>query len=253
MPPPEPAIKDEPGFCDECARTAPADSCPQVLVSQCQVCVNEERDNDQLCVKHYLIRHLSCNWNEGGYTAAKEESLIPPMTDECPDRELTVEEKATNAETWAHIHMVQCVLFEVICELQHRALTHDLTKLRDPEVSVFTEMTPKLRTSTFMSDEYKGFLEKMKPALDHHYRHNLHHPQNRPEGVMGMTLVDLIEMLVDWKCAGKRHANGDIMESIRKNTDRFKIPEALVRILVNTVNEFGWAGPESPHIPTSQA
>jgi hypothetical protein len=84
-----------------------------------------------------------------------------------------------------------------------------------PEVQVFDEFTPKLRTSTYGSDAYKGHLEAMGGGLKHHYAHNRHHPEFFGEdGVDGMALVDLIEMLADWKAAAERHENGDLAKSL---------------------------------------
>jgi len=93
------------------------------------------------------------------------------------EHELTQAEQATNAETWKHIDLVMQLLGSAQIELMRRQFTHDRTKLIAPEVSVFTEYTPKLATSTYGSEEYKGFLEGMKPALDNHYAHNRHHPE----------------------------------------------------------------------------
>jgi len=78
--------------------------------------------------------------------------------------ELTECEKAMNAETWAHIHQVQQFLLRFAGDLMRRALEHDQSKLRPPEVSVFAEYTPKLRGSTYGSEEYKRFLAEMRPS-----------------------------------------------------------------------------------------
>ena len=69
-------------------------------------------------------------------------------------------------------------------------------------VGTFDEYTPKLKHSTYGTDEYKGFLAGMGAGLEHHYAHNRHHPEHHAGGVHGMNLVDLIEMLADWKAAG---------------------------------------------------
>lgn len=154
---------------------------------------------------------------------------------------LTEAEKATNAETWKHINQVQWHIGEIVYHLQMRALVHDQSKLLPPEVSIFTEYTPKLKHSTYGSDEYKGFLKEMQPALDHHYANNSHHPEYYPNGIDGMTLLDLIEMLADWKAATMRHADGDIDKSLAINRGRFGISDQLMAILENTVKELGWA------------
>ena len=108
------------------------------------------------------------------------------------------------------------------------------SKLQPEELDTFIEYSPKLKASEYNSPEYHENLAAMKPALHHHYANNLHHPQYWPNGVMDMTLVDLIEMLVDWKSSTERTKDGDIFKSIEINKDRFNIPEPIVQILRNT-------------------
>lgn len=151
------------------------------------------------------------------------------------EQRLNQAELATNAETWDHINLVMKLLASAQIELMRRQFTHDRSKLLPPEVSMFTEFTPKLATSTYGSDEYKQFLADMKPALDHHYACNRHHPEFFETGIEGMNLFDLLEMLIDWCAACKRHNDGNIHRSIEINTKRFNLSPQLVRILENTV------------------
>lgn len=128
-----------------------------------------------------------------------------------------------------------------IKELVDRSVRHDRSKTEDPELAVFNEYTPKLKHSTYGSDEYKGFLAAMKTGLDHHYAHNRHHPEHfGSDGVNGMTLVDLVEMLADWKAATERHADGDLARSLEIQEERFGLSPQLVRILRNTAEWYGW-------------
>src|SRR6187402_2291843 len=124
---------------------------------------------------------------------------------------LTVEQKATNYDTFRHIERVRNLLGEVVADLLRRAADHDQSKLLPPEVDLFTEYTPKLAGVTYGSPEYQGFLRDMKPALDHHYANNRHHPEHHKNGVNDMTLIDLVEMLCDWKAASERHNDGNIL------------------------------------------
>jgi hypothetical protein len=189
-------------------------------------------------------------------------------------------------ETYKHIQTVQGLLGKVIGRLLHRQQVHDQSKLASPEVEVFDEYTDKLATSTYGSEEYRGYLAGMKPALDHHYAANSHHPEHyrwqcpicelqindaawkdapqgpnesgvrycphccrngmiyeselilSPEwGISGMTLLDLTEMLCDWKAATLRHNDGDIRKSIEINQKRFGYSDELKRILLNTLRE----------------
>ena len=146
-------------------------------------------------------------------------------------------EKQTNYDTMKHIDTVRMFIHRLVSELLERMNSHDNSKLNDPEVGVFTEYTPKLKNCTYGSDEYKRFLKAMKPALDHHYKANRHHPEHFRNGIDDMTFIDLIEMLCDWKAATMRHDNGDIQKSIEINKDRFGISDQLVKILQNTIKE----------------
>jgi len=143
-------------------------------------------------------------------------------------------------DTLTHIGRVQIYIAQCADNLDARARTHDQSKLQPPEKEIFDEMTPKLKGSTYGSEEYKGFLESMKPALDHHYANNPHHPEHYPNGIDGMSLLDLIEMLCDWKAAGERHADGSIVKSLDVNRYRFKLTLQLFNILTNTARELGW-------------
>ncbi len=141
----------------------------------------------------------------------------------------------SRVDTYIHIQEVQHNLDLVISDLTRRAFVHDQSKLESPEVEVFDEFTGRLKATTYGSDEYKSCLAAMKPALDHHYANNSHHPEFHGDGVKGMSLLDVIEMLCDWLAATKRHADGDIRKSIEINQKRFGYSDELKQILFNTL------------------
>jgi hypothetical protein len=143
-------------------------------------------------------------------------------------------------DTTLHILRVHELLHDALENLAHRAAVHDETKLLDPEKPLFDEWTPKLKTLEYGSQEYKDALAALKPALDHHYAQYDHHPEHTPDGVAGMSLMALIEMLIDWKAAGERHATGDIWKSLEINRQRFGLSDQLYAILCNTARELGW-------------
>lgn len=147
---------------------------------------------------------------------------------------LTQKEQAVNFETSLHIERVRNLLNACVLDLLKRGELHDQTKRESPEVELFTEYTDKLSTVTYGSPEYKQFLEEMRPALDHHYANNRHHPEHHKNGVNDMNLLDLIEMLCDWKASSERHNDGNIRKSIEHNADRFGISPQLTKILENT-------------------
>ena len=49
-------------------------------------------------------------------------------------------------------------------------------------------------------------------------------------------LIDLVEMICDWKAASERHADGDIYKSIEINQQRFGYSDELKIILKNTID-----------------
>ena len=152
--------------------------------------------------------------------------------------ELTLEQQATNYQTTRHIRLVQRLLHLCIGDLMRRADEHDQSKLESPEVEMFTEFTAKLATSTYGSSEYEGFRKAMGPALAHHYANNPHHPEHHKNGVADMNLLDILEMLCDWKASSTRHNDGNIKKSIEINANRFNLSPQLVQILENTAPLF---------------
>jgi hypothetical protein len=178
-------------------------------------------------------------------------------------------------KTLRHIETVRNYLNCIIKELLDRSVNHDQSKLQSPEAEIFEIYTHKLKDCTYNSDEYKQFLVDMKPALDHHYEHNRHHPEHNYNWVCNtcftvykryykghdygyslkpnvceicgnshfstepdisqMTLIDLIEMLCDWKASTLRHKDGDIFKSLEINKKRFNISDQLYNILKNTM------------------
>ena len=143
-------------------------------------------------------------------------------------------------DTIKHAMRVRQLLVPVIDELDERSRVHDASKTQPPELAIFDEFTPKLRHSTYGSDEYKAFLAAMGEGLIHHYAHNRHHPEHFEDGVDGMTLIDVLEMLADWKAATERHENGDLARSLQIQAERFGIGPGVMALLWNTAVHFGW-------------
>jgi hypothetical protein len=118
--------------------------------------------------------------------------------------------------------------------MNRRGLIHDQTKLESPEKEIFDEYTPKLKNTTYGSEEYSKYLKEMKIALDHHYKNNRHHPEHFNNGIRDMNLIDIIEMFCDWLSATERHDDGDIFKSIEYNQNRFGYSSDLKDIFDNT-------------------
>lgn len=138
-------------------------------------------------------------------------------------------------DTLRHIETVRYFLKRVIDDLGRRWKRHDKSKLLPPEKPIFDQMTPKLAGCTYGSAEYEGYRAQMGVALEHHYEVNSHHPEHFEDGIKGMSLIDLLEMVCDWKAATLRHNDGDIDRSIEINQQRFGYSDELKQIIFNTV------------------
>jgi hypothetical protein len=143
-------------------------------------------------------------------------------------------------ETKDHIRRVHDLLFSAGYDLQKRGRNHDASKLEEPEKSLFDAEAGTIDTLEYGTPEYKASCDRLKPALEHHYANNSHHPQYYEDGVNGMNLFDIVEMFFDWKASGERTKGGNIYKSIDINAERHGVSKQMRKILINTANYLGY-------------
>ena len=141
------------------------------------------------------------------------------------------------AETLKHIKRVNYFLTLCGAEIVKRGLIHDDSKLEEPELTGFAVNTDKLSKVEYGSKEYRQMLEDLKPTIQHHYANNRHHTEHWPNGINDMNLIDVLEMLCDWRAAGERNKNGNIKKSIEVNAEKYNISPQLRKILENTARD----------------
>lgn len=151
-----------------------------------------------------------------------------------------IKSKDSTHETLDHINKVRKYIKIFSRKLLDRGECHDASKLKSPEKEAYDEVTFKLKNLTFGSPEYKQTLAQIRPAIDHHYKVNRHHVEFHPNGIRGMSLIDLVEMVMDWKAASERHENGDIHRSLEIQRAKYQINDDIVEIIKNTIEEMGW-------------
>lgn len=144
----------------------------------------------------------------------------------------------SEAETRAHIQKVSQYLSRFASILLERGIVHDASKLGPIEKPHFDRETAKLKNLVYGTPEYMKSLERLQVALRHHYAANSHHPEHYQNGVNGMTLVDLVEMLCDWKAASERNKGNKLR--LKTSFERFNIDPQLAEILTNTAKFFAW-------------
>lgn len=137
-------------------------------------------------------------------------------------------------EVTDHKRRIRYWMDDVAEQLRNRARYHDVTKLGGVEKPIFDRWTPKLQVFKFGSMEYKQALAAMGEGLAHHYRENRHHPEHFENGVNGMTIVDLIEMVCDWMAAAEAK---NVPVNLSYLSERFNLSPQLVEIITNTLRE----------------
>ena len=115
-------------------------------------------------------------------------------------------------ETRRHIANVVELGGHFLLVLKQQLQRHDASKLESPE-------------------------KDTQPAIEYHCSHNRHHPEYHKDGVSGMNLFDIIEMLLDWKAASLRMKNGSFRGTIEQQMKKFKIDPQLANILKNTIDK----------------
>jgi hypothetical protein len=143
-------------------------------------------------------------------------------------------------DTIAHVAKVQFNLSAVIANLAERSTVHNRSKFEEPELSGYESLQKSLQGVRYGTPDYRAALGAHEGVIMHHYAANTHHPEHWPNGIADMSLLDIIEMLADWKAAGERTKGGNLQTSIEFNIKRFGIGEQLADILINTAKELGW-------------
>ncbi len=82
--------------------------------------------------------------------------------------------------------------------------------------------------------------EEKATHLDLHFIGYLTKDYSMPSSIQNMDLLQLIELISDWKAATLRHTNGNIKHSLKINMLRYNIDPQVYSILENTVNRLGY-------------
>jgi hypothetical protein len=121
-------------------------------------------------------------------------------------------------------------------ELSRRACDHDYSKLSSEEYGAYASSFEGLQNSAYGSEAYRAELQKIAPAVAHHYEANDHHPEFFARGINDMNLIQIAEMVCDWIASSERK-QGSVSRSLEINRERFGIGDQLYGIIENTVKE----------------
>jgi len=150
-------------------------------------------------------------------------------------------EEAKTAITIAkHILFVRTYLDRLANTLVMRGLLHDASKTNDDEFDGFVKIGKISRTYPYGSDEYKQSMRDNKDVIDLHYSRNPHHPEHHKNGVADMSLIDIIEMVCDWKAASEVYGKTSFEDSLKISIERFGLTseqEYLVKLIAKELKK----------------
>lgn len=121
------------------------------------------------------------------------------------------------ARVLQHVSMVRALLRKVAHRLLERADLHDLSKLAEDELGGMA----RISQNKFGSLEYVGALSS--PVVKLHWSRNSHHPEHFEQGFKDMSVVDVIEMVCDWKAANMLREHLEWEESIDIMAERLHL------------------------------
>lgn len=122
----------------------------------------------------------------------------------------------------------------IATDLFTRAAIHDNSKFEPEEFELYEQVFSELQKYAYGSPELKAVYKQLGPALQHHLKVNRHHPEWHENGINGMNLIDVLEMVCDWLAASKRSQTG-IAKGLEINKERYGIDDQLFEIIKHTV------------------
>jgi hypothetical protein len=128
-----------------------------------------------------------------------------------------------------HQALVKNYLLQVARKLEERANLHDLSKFQLDEFEGMAKINQIAREMRLDSPEYKASIQS--EAVKLHWSRNSHHPEYYHDGIKDMSLLDLIEMVIDWRAASEVYRRTSLGESLQIQKERFKMTEEQYRLI----------------------
>ena len=121
-------------------------------------------------------------------------------------------------DTINHIRLVQKFMAEIISRLEKRLLLHDDSKLNEPELSGYDGLSDAPKGLEYGSTEYRAAFQN---------------------GINDMDLIQIIEMLADWKAASTRNSD-TLKTTLDKTLERFGVNDQLALIIRTIADTLWW-------------
>jgi hypothetical protein len=139
-----------------------------------------------------------------------------------------------------HVSEVRENIASVNAELVRRGIAHDRTKFQALEFDAFVSTRDAFKKANYGTPEYQACVDAVKPAVDHHHGNNRHHTSYHENGVNDMSLIDIVEMICDWKAASRRSPDKKFIDTLDYAFDKYGIDSQLQGIIRNTLRDLAW-------------
>ena len=143
-------------------------------------------------------------------------------------------------DTILHVSEVNENLETVASELRKRGAAHDRTKFTAIEFDAFVSTRSDFKKANYGTREYQECVDKVSHAVEHHHANNRHHTGFHKNGINDMTLIDIVEMLADWKAAERRSPDRELHDTIDYALKKYGVGDQLGSVIKNTLLSLGW-------------
>lgn len=131
-----------------------------------------------------------------------------------------------------HIMTVQSLVRRLAYQLMLRADTHDLSKFAPDEFGGMIEIDRIADEQGLNSPAYMEALSG--GAIQLHQSRHPHHPEYHSRGIEDMSLLDIVEMVCDWKAANQLRGHPAWGESVQMMADRLNLSSEYL-FLINLI------------------
>ena len=150
-----------------------------------------------------------------------------------------LEETKALATILRHRGLIQKYLYGLSRKLEACAVEHDLSKLGVDEFAGFVKINKVAREYPYGSKEYKASL-KGNNIINLHFSRNRHHPEYHDAQVADMGLLDIIEMVCDWKSASTVYGKTTLLEALEVQIERFDLTKEhlyLIKLIIEEIEK----------------
>lgn len=145
--------------------------------------------------------------------------------------------KYENTLSYKDMDMNTIKITSIIYELSKRMINHDNSKIEYlPEFNLYKDVVYKLNGLEHGTKEHTEAKKQLDQGFEIHCINNRHHPEHfNSEGICGMNIYDIIEMILDWCSAAVCRGFKFKLSSIYRRIESHSFSKELCDILSKNI------------------